>query len=72
VADTSEYAATFELIDTNKDGLISAVEVKRLLEVIGESITDEAAVAMVGFMDSDGDGQVSLEELSAYLSQNKS
>ncbi|NLT54790.1 MAG: EF-hand domain-containing protein [Actinomycetales bacterium] len=72
MADTSEYAATFELIDTNKDGLISAVEVKRLLEVIGESITDEAAVAMVGFMDSDGDGQVSLEELSAYLSQNKS
>jgi Ca2+-binding EF-hand superfamily protein len=67
VADTSEYAATFDLLDTDGDGRLSAAELKNLMSALGEEITDEAAVEAVGVVDDDGDGLISLEELAEYL-----
>jgi Ca2+-binding EF-hand superfamily protein len=72
VSDTNVYAAAFQLMDTDNDGLISAAEVKGMFEAHGETLTDETIAAMIGFMDQDGDGQVSLGELTAYLSQRDS
>lgn len=68
MASTSEYAPTFALIDTDKDGFITVGEFKRLLDLLGGgSVTNETAASMFGQMDADGDGKVTLDELSAYL-----
>jgi Ca2+-binding EF-hand superfamily protein len=64
----SEYAVTFDLVDADKDGLISAEELLRLMEVLGQPVTSDAAEAAVEKLDTDGDGRISLEEFSRYLS----
>lgn len=69
MADASAYAATFEIVDTNKDGHISAAELKQLMNALGEEITDETATEVVEEMDSDEDGEISLEEFAAYMSR---
>lgn len=71
MAGTEEYAATFQLIDTDADGLISRDEFKRLLDALGGgSVADEIVASMFGQMDADQDGQVTLGELSGYLAAN--
>ncbi|GAA3763828.1 EF-hand domain-containing protein [Salinactinospora qingdaonensis] len=67
----NEYAATFDLVDADNDQLISAGELKRLMEVMGEEMTDEAAARAVGAVDTDGDGRISLVEFTAFLRQNR-
>ncbi|MCW2861871.1 MAG: EF-hand domain protein [Actinoallomurus sp.] len=69
MADTSSYAATFEIVDANKDGHITAVELKQLMKALGEDITDETAAEVVKTMDGNGDGEISLEEFSSYMSR---
>ena len=68
MADTSEYAATFDLLDADGDGRLSAAELKNLMSALGEDITDEAAVEAVRVVDEDGDGLISIQEFAAYLS----
>jgi Ca2+-binding EF-hand superfamily protein len=63
-----DYESTFTMIDADKNGLISAAELKALMQALGETLDDEAATTMIGFIDTDGDGQVNREELIAYLS----
>ncbi|MFC4535229.1 EF-hand domain-containing protein [Sphaerisporangium dianthi] len=63
----SDYAVTFDLVDIDKDGLISAEELLRLMEVLGQPVSTEAAEAAVQKLDLDGDGRISLEEFSRYL-----
>jgi Ca2+-binding EF-hand superfamily protein len=69
MADASAYAATFEIVDTNKDGHISAAELKQLMKALGEEISDGTAAEVVQEMDGDGDGEISLQEFSAYMSR---
>lgn len=64
----TDYKTTFELLDTDSDGLLSATELKALMLVLGEDITDEAAVEAVRIIDQDGDDLISLDELAGYLS----
>ena len=68
MADTSEYAATFELLDADGDGRISAAELKNLMSALGEVITDEAAEQGVQVVDDDGDGLISIEEFASWMS----
>jgi Ca2+-binding EF-hand superfamily protein len=70
MADASAYAATFEIVDANKDGHISAPELKQLMKALGEEITDETAAEVVERMDSNGDGEISLQEFSDYMSRS--
>ena len=72
MADTSEYAATFELLDADGDGRISAAELKNLMTALGEEITDEAAVQGVQVVDDDGDGLISIDEFAAWMSSRTS
>jgi Ca2+-binding EF-hand superfamily protein len=67
VAEPSRYADTFRLIDANGDGRISAEEFKRLMDALGDSITDDAANEAVRLIDADGDGEVTLDEFAGYL-----
>ncbi|WP_329234946.1 EF-hand domain-containing protein [Actinoallomurus sp. NBC_01490] len=69
MADTGAYAATFEIVDGNKDGHISATELKQLMKALGEDITEETATEVVQRMDSDGDGEISLEEFATYMAK---
>ena len=63
----SDYAITFDLIDTDKDGRISAVELVRLMEVLGRPITLEAAQEGVRKLDQDGDGLIDVTDLGTVL-----
>ncbi|WP_049559960.1 EF-hand domain-containing protein [Nonomuraea sp. SBT364] len=63
----SDYAITFDLIDSDNDGRISAVELVRLMEVLGQPITLEAAQAGVQRLDKDGDGLIDVEEFGSFL-----
>ena len=67
--DANAYAATFEIVDVNKDGHISAPELKLLMKALGEEITDETAMEVVRTMDTNGDDEISLEEFAAYMSK---
>jgi calmodulin len=67
VADPSKYADTFRLLDTDGDGRISAVELKQLMDALGDEISPEAAAEAVRIIDADGDGRVTLEEFAGYL-----
>ncbi len=68
MSDTSAYETTFALIDADGDGLITATELQRLMEALGAEVSDESAAHAVEVLDTNGDGLVSLEELTAYLS----
>lgn len=63
----SDYKITFDLVDGDRDGRISATELVRLMEVLGQPITIEAAQAGVNKLDKDGDGLIDAEEFGAFL-----
>ena len=67
MADVTEYKATFELIDSDDDGFISAAELVRLLTVLGEEVTEEQAQQIVRGADSSSDDLISLEEFADYM-----
>ena len=67
MADATEYKATFELIDSDDDGFISAAELVRLMTILGEQVTEEQAKGIVRAADSSSDDLISLEEFSSYM-----
>lgn len=62
-----DYAITFDLIDADKDGRISAEELVRLMEALGQPITLDRAQAGVTRLDKDGDGLIDIDEFGAFL-----
>jgi Ca2+-binding EF-hand superfamily protein len=67
VADASEYKATFELVDVDGDGFITAAEFKSLMRALGQEITDARAVEVVVSGDRNRDGKISLEEFADFM-----
>ena len=67
----SEYAATFQLIDADGDGRISAEELVRLMEVLGRPLTPQGAQGAIDRVDADRDGLINLEEFGAWLSSQQ-
>ena len=67
MVDTEKYAATFELVDGDGDGLVSVPELHRLMQALGQDVTEEKAAEVLAQLDTDGDGLVSLEELAGFL-----
>lgn len=70
MADASEYKATFELVDIDGDGFISAAEFQQLMRAFGQEISHARAVEIVVDADRTRDGLISLQEFADYLSAN--
>ena len=64
---SDDYTITFDLIDVDNDGRISAEELVGLMEVLGQPITLEAAQPGVEKLDKDGDGLIDVEEFGTFL-----
>ena len=58
---------TFQVFDKDSNGFISAAELRRVLTIIGEELTDEDVDEMIRYADIDGDGQINYEELPYHL-----
>jgi Ca2+-binding EF-hand superfamily protein len=67
MSDPEQYQATFELVDADGDGYISAEELKSLMKALGQEITDTRAVEVVVDADGNRDGKISLEEFTAMM-----
>ena len=67
MADVTEYKATFELIDSDDDGFISAAELVRLFTALGEEVTEEQARLIVRGADDSADDLISLQEVADYM-----
>ncbi|MGH3391519.1 MAG: EF-hand domain-containing protein [Actinomadura sp.] len=72
MADATEYQATFELVDGDKDGYVSADELKRLMQVLGEEVDEEQLARVVAGADRGGDGLISLQEFADFMAAGAS
>jgi hypothetical protein len=52
-------------MDTNKDGVVTADELRNLLTGLGEEVTDDVINDMIGVADANGDGKLDFEEEKA-------
>ena len=63
---TSEQAAelkkAFEVMDANKDGVVTKDELKTLLKGLGEDVTDDVVDEMIKIADENNDGKIEFEE----------
>ena len=48
----------FDVMDANKDGVVTKDELKTLLKGLGEDVTDEVVDEMINIADENGDGKV--------------
>ncbi|KAG2254509.1 hypothetical protein Bca52824_084645 [Brassica carinata] len=62
-----DLAAVFEYMDANRDGRISAEELKRSFKTLGEQLSDDEAEAAVKLSDIDGDGMLDFEEFAQLI-----
>ncbi|XP_022884912.1 calcium-binding allergen Ole e 8 [Olea europaea var. sylvestris] len=67
----NELKEAFELYDQDHNGLISSVELHKILTRLGERYAEHDCVEMIKSVDSDGDGYVSFEEFKKMMT-NKS
>ena len=58
----AELKKAFEVMDANKDGVVTKDELKTLLKGLGEEVTDEVVDEMINIADENGDGKVQFEE----------
>ncbi|RIB17664.1 hypothetical protein C2G38_2131912 [Gigaspora rosea] len=57
-----ELKEAFKVFDKDNNGLISAAELRQVMNNIGEKLTDEEIDEMIHEADVDGDGQINYEE----------
>ena len=62
-----ELKIVFKNLDKDKSGAISAEELHRIANELGENITREEAKIMIKHADSNNDGYVSYEELKEFF-----
>lgn len=57
-----EIAKAFALFDTDNTGKVNAKTLKRIAQELGETLTDAELEEMIAEADTDGDGEVTLED----------
>jgi Ca2+-binding EF-hand superfamily protein len=58
----AELQKAFDVMDANKDGVVTKDELKTLLKGLGEDVTDEVVDEMINIADENGDGKVQFDE----------
>ena len=58
----AELRKAFDVMDANKDGVVTKDELKTLLKGLGEEVTDEVVDEMINIADENGDGKVQFDE----------
>tara|TARA_B110000305_G_C19061857_1_gene457470 strand:- start:258 stop:491 length:234 start_codon:yes stop_codon:yes gene_type:complete len=58
----AELKKAFEVMDANKDGVVTKEELHNLLKGLGEDVTDEVVDEMIKIADDNGDGKIQFEE----------
>ena len=58
---SADYCCPLQVFDETGSGVISAVELKRIMTTLGEKMTAEEADEMIHEVDIDGDGQIEYE-----------
>ena len=58
----AELRKAFDVMDENKDGQVTKEELKKLLQGLGEEVTDEIVDEMINIADENGDGKVNFDE----------
>ncbi|GFQ08588.1 probable calcium-binding protein cml10 [Phtheirospermum japonicum] len=71
---STQLKQVFNLIDTNRDGKLSTLELKQVLLILGHETKSagQEAEAMVSEMDFDGDGFVDLDEFMRIMKNHDS
>lgn len=64
-----EIKTAFETFDLDKNRFVGVAEIKHILGIIGEEVTDVEIDEMIGMCDSDGDGQVTFDEFYKMMTQ---
>merc|ERR1719401_3008006 len=64
-----EIKEAFDTFDLDKNRFVGAMEIKHILDVIGEEATDEEIDEMIRMCDADGDGQVTFDEFQKMMTQ---
>lgn len=62
-----DLKTTFEQIDANKDGHLTAAELKTVFIKINEPVTDAEVAEMIRMYDGDGDGRVNFSDFVRLL-----
>jgi len=57
-----EIKQAFDTFDLDKNRFVGAMEIRHILEIVGEEATDEEIDEMIRMCDTDGDGQVTYDE----------
>ncbi|KAG7569801.1 EF-hand domain [Arabidopsis thaliana x Arabidopsis arenosa] len=65
-----DLEAVFAYMDANRDGRISAEELKKSFKTLGEQMSDEEAEAAVKLSDIDGDGMLDFHEFAQLIKGN--
>ena len=64
---TDEVDKTFAKLDTNSDSYLSKDELKKGLDSLQQTYSDEELQQVLDLADSDKDGRISKKELSTYI-----
>ena len=63
-----ELLQAFQVFDKNKDGFISADELRQVMATLGETLSQEEIEEMIKEADQDGDGQGDYNEFVKMMS----
>jgi calmodulin len=68
-AEIAEFREIFDLVDKDKGGSISSVELAELMNTLGINASQEEISAMVAEIDTDGNGDIDFDEFVAVMSR---
>jgi calmodulin len=67
IAKAREVEEMFRIFDKDRNGFISAAELRHIMFNLGEELTDEEVDEMIREADIDGDGQINYDEFCKVL-----
>lgn len=66
-----EMLESFNVFDKDKNGYISAGELKLVMASLGEKLSDDEVNEMIKEADIDGDGEINFEEFKRMMMLSK-